>query len=198
MIGTLRMDAFEAYKTYLALKSHFTTKTYDFFKYNGAIKASKISFETRHDKYFFHKLSKKKDVVNYLVANFMYDDPRRWVGDILNSSKADEQYLKFVKIRDSMTHIVSTDLNKMLDDFDDNLKVEDGQHPHLLKLVLRNEIHVETLIILNDLCGFTKMWNQKIDDTVIWPELFLKCKKFRPFITYDKEKIRRIVVDKFS
>lgn len=198
MIGTLRMDAFEAYKTYLALKSHFTTKTYDFFKYNGAIKASKISFETRHDKYFFHKLSKKKDVVNYLVANFMYDDPRRWVGDILNSSKADEQYLKFVKIRDSMTHIVSTDLNKMLDNFDDNLKVEDGQHPHLLKLVLRNEIHVETLIILNDLCGFTKMWNQKIDDTVIWPELFLKCKKFRPFITYDKEKIRRIVVDKFS
>lgn len=198
MIGVLKMDAFEAYKTYLALKSHFTTKSYDFFKYNGAIKASKTSFETRRDKYFFHKLSKKKDVVNYLVANFMYDDPHKWVGDILNSAKADEQYLKFVKIRDSMTHVVSTDLNKLLDDFDDNLKVEDGQHPYLLRLVLRGDIHVETLIILNDLCGFTKMWNRQIEDVVIWPDLFLKCKKFRPFITYDKEKIRQLVIDKFS
>lgn len=198
MIGVLRMDAFEAYKTYLALKSHFTTKSYDFFKYNGAVRASKKSFDTRHDKYFFHKLSKKKDIVNYLVANFMYDDPNKWVGDLLNNARSDEQYLKFVKIRDSMTHIVSTDLSRLLDNFDDNLKVVDGQHPHLLKLVLRGEVHVETLIILNDLCSFTKMWNRKIEDTIIWPELFLKCKKYRPFITYDKEKIRQIVIDKFS
>ena len=35
MAYSLRMDGFEAYKHYLALKSHFTSKTYDYFKYNG-------------------------------------------------------------------------------------------------------------------------------------------------------------------
>ena len=50
------MDAFQAYTLYLALKQHFTPgRGYDFFKYNGKTNASKNAFETRKDKYFFHK-----------------------------------------------------------------------------------------------------------------------------------------------
>ena len=50
------MEAFQAYKTYVAIKNHFTSKTYDFFKYNGRTKASRSTFEKRNDKYFFSKL----------------------------------------------------------------------------------------------------------------------------------------------
>ena len=52
------MSPFEAYKLYTAIKNHFTTESYDYFKYNGKVRASEHTFETRKDKYMFYKLSK--------------------------------------------------------------------------------------------------------------------------------------------
>ena len=37
------MSSFDCYVIYLAIKAHFSRKTYDYFKYNGHIKASKRS-----------------------------------------------------------------------------------------------------------------------------------------------------------
>ncbi len=42
-------DAFKTYVDYLALKRHFTTKTYDYHKYNGKVKVSFEAFQTRKD-----------------------------------------------------------------------------------------------------------------------------------------------------
>ena len=39
------MTGFEVYKTYLALKQHFTKQEYDYFKYNGKVRANENSFE---------------------------------------------------------------------------------------------------------------------------------------------------------
>ena len=38
------MNAFDCYVIYLAIKAHFSRKTYDYFKYNGHIKASQDKF----------------------------------------------------------------------------------------------------------------------------------------------------------
>jgi hypothetical protein len=57
------------------------------------------TFEKRNDKYFFHKLSKRRDVVDYLVANFLYNDSPTWIGDFINNEQSDRQYLKLVKVQ---------------------------------------------------------------------------------------------------
>ena len=49
---------FDVFKTYLAVKNHFTTD-YDYNKYGGRVTAKLESFTKRPDRYFFHKLSKK-------------------------------------------------------------------------------------------------------------------------------------------
>ena len=49
----MKMTGFECYKTYLALKHHFTNQSYDYFKYNGKTKANEQTFKTRKDRYFF-------------------------------------------------------------------------------------------------------------------------------------------------
>ena len=46
------MTEFEAYCQFLALKLHFTTDHYDYFKYNGKHNATPASFEKRTDKRF--------------------------------------------------------------------------------------------------------------------------------------------------
>jgi len=191
------MDAFDAYKMYCALKSHFYTKYYDYFKYNGAVRASKSTFEKRTDKYFFHKLSKQKSVLDYLVANFVYsgDD---WVGNLVNNQEADKRYREMMKVRESLSYIFTEDLNNLDSDFNSNFIVTDGQHPPALRKYLRNEIRIETLIILDDLAGFFKVWSRRIEEPIIWPQVHLKCKKYRPFFQYDRQKMKQIVLNKFS
>ena len=53
------MTDFEAYRQFLALKLHFTSEHYDYFKYNGKHNATMASFEKRTDKRFFKKLVRK-------------------------------------------------------------------------------------------------------------------------------------------
>ena len=195
---TLRMDAFEAYKHYLALKSHFTTKNYDFFKYNGAIKARRDKFDLRNDKYFFHKLSKHKDLTNFLVAMFVYGRHDMWVGDLLRNEESEKLYKEWLRVRESLTYVFTNDLDKFNDDLISSFVVKEGQHPHALKLLLRKEIHIETFIILNDILRFTPSWNKDIIDTVVWPEVRQRCKKYHPFMQYTKENFEKVLVDKFN
>lgn len=192
------MDAFEAYKTYVAIKNHFTSRTYDYFKYGGKTKAARSTFEKRNDKYFFHKLGKKKDVVEYLVANFAYGNHVSWVGDFLNNEVSEQRFLKFLKVKESLSYVFSQDLDRLDLDFDSNFQCIDGHHPPLLKLYLQGSINIETLVILDDLVSFSLKWTRRIEEKVIWPEVNHLCKKYRPFMTYDKEKMKKLVLEKFS
>jgi hypothetical protein len=191
------MDAFEAYKLYLALKSHFSNKNYDYFKYGGRTRASKSTFEKRSDRYFFHKLSKRKDVLEFLVSNFVYNNDG-WVGNLIQNTEAEKYYARFLKTKESLTYVYINDLDKLNDNFDSNFAVVDGQHPILLKLLLRGDIAIETFIILDDLVNFSRKWNRRIEENVIWPQVNLKCKKYKPFITFDRDKVKKITLEKFS
>lgn len=191
------MDAFEAYKLYIAIKNHFTSKTYDYFKYGGRTKASRTTFEKRTDKYFFHKLSKRKDPLEFLVSNFVYNGDT-WVGDLVQNSESERYYKQFLKNKESLSYIFSSDCDKLDPTFDTNILVEDGQHPKLLKMVLRKEIQIETLIILDELTSFMKYWNRNITDTIVWPQLYLKCKKYKQFLNFNRDKMKEIVLAKFS
>jgi len=191
------MDAFEAYKIYLALKSHFSNKNYDYFKYGGRTKASRKSFESRSDKYFFNKLASKKDeIVNRLVANFINGDV--WVGDVVNEQESEDRYRAWKKRQDSLSYIFSNELDKLDDNFNNNLQVNDGQHPHLLKMYLKQDVSPETLLIINDLTNVFRYWNKNITDTIIWPHHCFTLKKYRPFFTVDLDRYRSIVLSKFD
>jgi hypothetical protein len=190
------MTPFESYKTFLAVKSHFTSDSYDYVKYNGKVNASSTSFETRKDKYQFYKLSKHKNPLQYLVANFV-DGDLKWIGDLFDD-KSEKVYADWLKRQQSISYIFEQDLNKLLTLFDDNVIVKNGQHPYLLKQYLRREISIETIIILNDILGFFGHWNKKIEDGVLWPSIYKKLSKYKPFFHYDMFKCRKILKDKFA
>lgn len=190
------MDAFQAYKIYLALKSHFNNKNYDYFKYNGRTRASIKTFENRSDKYFFSKLARHSDCVNYLASNFFEGDC--WVGDLVNESVAEKTYRKWRKRIESLTYVFTNDLDRLNDCYDTNLIPVDGQYPPLLKMYLRKEISPETLLILNDITPFFNTWNRRITDKVIWPTHYSKLRKYRPFFTIDLDKYKQIVLKRFS
>lgn len=189
------MNPFEAYMKYLAMKQHFTQKGYDYFKYNGKTNASVTSFETRKDKYFFHKLSKKDDVENFLMVNLI-DNPQVWIGELFDE-KADSKYLEWKKRQESFSYIFKTELNALNEDLNKNFEVDDGQHPYILKQYLRKNISLDTFVIIDDVLKFAKYFDKNITDTIIWPGVNLKMNKYRPFLKYDKFKMRKILKEKF-
>ena len=68
----------------------------------------------------------------------------------------------------------------------------------LLKLFLRGTIRLETLVVLDSLINYTRSWNKKISDPVVWPEVYRKIKKYKPFVNFDQQKVKKLVVDKFT
>lgn len=190
------MTPFEAYKTYLALKKHFSSDSYDYFRYNGKMRVSADSFSKRKDKFFYEKLARKDDLINYLIANLV-NNQNTWVRDLLSES-ANTVYNDWLKRVQSLSYTVREETSNLLEDFDKNFLVNDGSHPHLLKLYLSNRVSLETLCVLSDLVGFRGVWDKKLSDDIIWKEVSKKIEKYTRFINYDKEKIRNILVDKFT
>ncbi len=191
------MTPFEAYKDYLALRNHFNSPGYDYFKYNGKVSGSVASFEKRKDRFFFEKLAKHRDPHGLMVANFI-DNPKTWIKDIAYSEAASKTYEAWVKRLQSLTYLIVEDAKKLDPDFNSNFKVEDDEHPNILRLYLGGQITLETLVVLCDILGCASYWEKKMEGDPIWEETSLKIKKYRPFVKYNAEKIKKLLYEYFG
>lgn len=188
-------EAFDTYVYYLALKRHFTS-SYDFFKYNGKVKANAHSFETRNDKFHFYRLSKMPEAKELILAN-MITNPKIWVGDLLDD-KARDVYNDWKKRKESLGYVFRQDLSELNEDDPNSDILTNGDHPRLLKLYMRKQIHIETLIILDDMMKIFSYWDKNIKDTIVYPDINNTVKKYKPFLEYDKAKMKKIVLDKYK
>lgn len=194
------MSGYTAYETYLAVSRHFTSN-YDFFKYNGKIRVKASTYESRKDKYYFEKAArrfKKDEFIKYLIANFSNGD-QGWIGNLMSPSN-EIIYKKWKKNVEALTYTFTQQieyLNDTEEDFNKLFVYEDGKHPLLFRLHLRGKINLETLVLLDDLVGFTKAW-AKYDDVMI-KEFVTKLSKYRPFLhnfsNISKNKLRNIVLE---
>lgn len=191
------MTGYETFEIYQAIKLHFTSESYDYFKYNGKTNSSVSSFENRKDKYFFYKLSRKfsnkDELISFLVANFVESD-KCWIGDLL-TEEAETKYRQRQKVIQSMSYIFENDCRILFDECKDPNEIlsSSGDYPVLLTKTLRKETQIETLCILNDILGFFPMWSKKITDTIRWPDFRRKCLKYAAFLPKDVVKYKLIL-----
>jgi hypothetical protein len=143
------------------------------------------------------KMAKHQDAKNYMLANLV-ENEKLWIKDIAYSQEAENIYQNWLKRKQSLTYIFQNESSKLNDDFNSNFKIMDGSHPFVLKLYLRKEISLETLIILVDTVSCMSYWNKKMEYDPVWSEMSTKIIKYRPFIDYDREKIKKILLDKFG
>ena len=180
---------------------HFTSDSYDYFKYQGKTRISVDAFENRKDKYYFYKLSRrnaKEDYIEFLVSNFVYDE-NLWVGTLL-TEEALTIHRSRMKVIESLTYTVSEDFSKLADKVSNpnDLLIVDGEYPKLLTMMLQQDIRIETVCIMNALMNFFPMWNRKITDTIRWPQIRKKCLKYTPFIQFDRQKMKNLLLEKMK
>lgn len=196
----MRLTAYETFQMYVAIKSHFYTEKYDYFKYRGKVKATKESPAFNRYKYQFMKLSRLYDELqlqNFLVANFIEKD-FGWVGEILDPD-ASERYLARQKILQSLSYSFREQLEKLLTldtPFNALFKVPtDGSWSPFLEEYYKGWIYPETAIILNNYIKFITVYDAKLTDDIVWPKTRKMLLKYEPFLDYDKEKFKNILFE---
>lgn len=192
------MTPFQVFSEYLALKSHFTNKNYDYFKYNKKVRATEASFSKRPDKYFFEKTSRKyndKEIVDFFVSNFIASSSseKLWIGEIINSGE--KNYTEWMKRQQSLTYMFreqSTELfsqTKLENVFDCS-----KGHPILLKKYLSGKLSPEVFVIYDRIFNFSKNFDKKLQDP-IWESIGLKLTKYSPFVKFDVFNCKKILRD---
>jgi hypothetical protein len=196
---------FDVYKTYLGVKLHFTTDTYDYYKYGGKVNTKLDTFTKRKDRYFFHKLSTKyaeADILDFFVANFLADS-KRWIGNLLANDGRDV-YLDYKKRKESFAYYFKQDCGTIVSDFsrksisfNDGFFCPNGQHPRVLRLLIQRKISYQTTIVLNHFLGFIKNWDKEITEKIVWPEISLKVTRLKPFINFNATECKLIMKEVF-
>ena len=182
------MEPIDVYLMYCAMKAHFGNTDYDFITYKGKSRVSRDSFYKRKDRFFFVKLSRKykeyNEIRDYFISNFIKDRN----GYI--SSFNDENYENWKIRRYSFYGIFSEEIKPFVKEFNPLFEVKKSEHPKLMKEFLGGRLSLETLIVLDELVKFTKKWNQKLKDDIIWLDLKKIMNDYKRFLTIDKNKYR--------
>ena len=181
------MEPIDVYLMYCAMKAHFSRKDYDFLTYKGKSRVPRDSFFKRKDRVFFVKLSKKyseKDLKNYFVANFIVEKQ----GYIANFN--DENYEQWKEKRNNFYDIFTEEIRPFVKDFNPIFKVKNSEHPFLLKEYLGKRVSLETLVILDELIGFSKNWDRNLAEDYMWYDINKLMKNYKRFLTIDKKQYR--------
>lgn len=191
------MNGFEAYKTYLGLKLHFSQPSYDFSKYNGKVKASVSSFNKRKDRLFFERLSTQKkdnEIIDFFVSNFTsLDDPSKlWIGDIIRDGNTN--YAEWQKRIQSLSYIFEQELRAVFEgkNFLDFIEVKGNKHPQIFKEYLIKNLSLETLVILDKILHITDKFDPVLLDPV-WELNSNKIKKYSLLLKVEPQKYKNII-----
>jgi hypothetical protein len=196
----MRLSAFDTYCMFLALKNHFTRDNYDFFRYRGKVNASPDSFMSRKDRFQFQKLSRlhnEENMRDFIVSNILAG--KSWVGEFLDDD-AEENYLKHLKIRQSLSYIFTNELDGLFRNGQPivTFRVYKDRYPSSFMYYLSGRVTIETMVILNNLINYVPKWDIFYSDDSIWPKHSMMIKKYAPFLVYDKQKMKAILKDKIK
>ena len=195
----------DVYRTYLAFKQHFSNPNFDFFQYDGKVKAKEETYQSRTDFWFFETIAKKltdQEVKEYMLSSFISaENPSKvWIGDIKRSGK--DRWLAWQKLQSSLGYVVKQDLDAVSEYMEEercsfnNLFETMGGHPPLLKLYIKRRINLETLVVLDMVLGYMVNWDSRLRDP-LWEQLSFKIKKYKPFLSINTTKYKLLIKESF-
>jgi len=198
---------FRAWKTYHGMYLHFTG-SYDYFKYFGNAPWGTIaSMEKYFAKYehqtgfswqrgFFASLGKKMTKEHDLIYYYLSQLTR---GKNYPSEFLDDYYDEYrIKMESFSLHFqrnvkVIVEYLKEYDlQFNDLFECDGINHPPILKLLLGEDISLETFTVMDVCLDFTKQVDKKLIDP-IWRDQKTLCYNYKPFLEVNVDEKRRLI-----
>lgn len=188
------IDAFQTYKYFMAIKLHLTTDRYDVFESNGRVSGSRATFEKRNDRFLFEKIGQKfnapRELIEFFVANIAYGNT-----SVIYSTESDDYYTQWVARKESRTAAFTKQMSEIYNylernriKYDDLFSIEDNV-PELLKLYVSNDVHLETVVMLNEFEEFLPKWEPLC---MVWGDQLRIMNKIKKFVKFDRNRIESI------
>ena len=182
----------KAYETFLAVRTHFTSSSYDFFKYNGKIPVKKPLSDSQS--YIFKKLMNRytpEQYIDFLVCNIS-ENPKLWFPELMEYD-CHERYTEFAKKYESLSYVFEQECTSLFEEFD---VVEQDVHqrfnalfdtqkdlPDLLRGYIMEIISIDTIIFMEKLFNFLPQWKKSIGNTIIFEEFYTKISNYSSFVS---------------
>ena len=202
-------QTFKAWKTYHGMYLHFTT-TYDYFKYYGnASWGTVASMEKYFAKFehqtgfswqrgFFTALGKKYVEELDLIYYYLSQMTR---GKMYPTEFLDEYFDDYKNKMDSFSLHPQRNMKVVVEymkeynlEFNELFVGPGINHPPILKLLLGEDISLETFTVLDIILGFTKILDNKLVDP-IWRDQKTLCYNYKPFLEVNVDSKRKLIRD---
>lgn len=188
------MNVVDVYKTYIALHSHFSSKNYDYEKYEGRVRASLDSYEKRNDRKLFKHMEKltKREFLSYYLT--VIDENRGKLPHILEiieyfsvdgfvSSQFQTSIYEIFRIDCRLIASQQESLSEL---------IINNNNSKLFSMWLNNEIQSSTLILLNEKFSIFRIFELKLNNPLLNDSLKY-LKKLKTFFTIEPEKINNVL-----
>lgn len=193
------MDAYSLFKTYVALKTHFTVEEYDFLKYDGKVRTTEVSFKKRKDFMMFYKASEwipQKIVIPFLVSHFITLNNFTIHFILENPVKSQKIFTSWKLRTEDILTSYQNDLKTIAQEsnysWKDCIRQEEDDYPLLFKLVSSYKITPETYSLLDDLFNQTSKTYKGLDTDTLFQSMNLKYRKYRVFLSPTLEDILKV------
>ena len=202
-------QTFKAWKTYHGMYLHFTT-TYDYFKYYGnASWGTVASMEKYFAKFehqtgfswqrgFFTALGKKYVEELDLIYYYLSQMTR---GKMYPTEFLDEYFDDYKNKMDSFSLHLQRNMKVVVEymkeynlEFNELFVGPGINHPPILKLLLGEDISLETFTVLDIILGFSKILDNKLVDP-IWRDQKTLCYNYKPFLEVNVDSKRKLIRD---
>ena len=198
---------YRAWKTYHGMYLHFTG-SYDYFKYFGNAPWGTIASMEKYFAKFEHqtgfswqrgfftslgkKMTKEHDLIYYYLSQLTR-------GKNYPSEFLDDYYDEYrIKMESFTLHLqrnmkVIVEYMKEYDlKFNELFECDGINHPPILKLLLGEDISLETFTVLDIILGFTNIVDKKLIDP-IWRDQKTLCYNYKPFLEVNVDEKRRLI-----
>ena len=133
-------------------------------------------------------------MIDFFVSNFITctDPSKLWIGEMIREGEG--RYTEWKKRTQSLTYLFREETGSIFTDnnFDAMFSLEGTSHPQILKEYLRNNISIETFVILDRILGFREDWDKKLQDPV-WETVSLRMKKYSPFLNINVPRYKKVL-----
>ena len=198
---------FRAWKTYHGMYLHFTG-SYDYFKYFGNAPWGTISSMEKYFAKFEHKtgfswqrgfftslgkkMTKEFDLIYYYLSQLTRGKnyPSEFLDDYYDEYriKMDSFSLHFQRnIKVIVEYLREYNLQ-----FNDLFECDGINHPPILKLLLGEDISLETFTVMDVCLDFTKSIDKKLIDP-IWRDQKTLCYNYKPFLEVNVNESRQLI-----
>jgi Straboviridae DNA helicase loader len=186
------MTPFELFQQYFAVRAHFSTWEDDYFLFNGHTRGATLkNYNKRKDRYWFERLAKFHSPFQRILANCISND-QLCIRDVVVYP---DVYLDWQRRQDTLTLSFKNEIKNLKDVFNANFLFTPGSHPYLVREYLGGRISLETLTIISDLTECVYYWGSLVNNDPLFELTIRRIMKYSPFLNYDLEKFRKILID---